>query len=218
MRSSTSRHQIYRFLWITTIVAFVLGVSASKSSAQQPFSLDQLKGLLEKRVAETELQPRIEQNKVNFELTRENITVLVRAGASDQLLKIIENNIYRDLIISSPKSDEEVGSVVKVYGKGKKVADKHLWLFSQRKGLSVWWPQGGEIILDEKDEWMQSAFIGQPQDVGFRFELVAIWVSEATHKDLIDYLQTSEKTGRYPGIRLPEGAPVARVTVRKTTP
>jgi hypothetical protein len=212
------RRQVFRLFWIITIVTVVLGVSASKSLAQQPFSLEQLKGLLEKKVAETELKTRIEQYKVNFELTRENITVLVRAGASDQLLRIIENNVYRDLIISSPKTDEEVGSVVKVYGKGKKIADKHLWLFAQRKGLSVWWPQGGEITIDEKDEWMQSSFTGQAQDVGFKFELVAIWVNEATHKDLIDYLQTSEKTGRYPGIRLPDGAPVARVTVRKTTP
>jgi hypothetical protein len=218
MRSCTKRNHIFRFLWIATIVSFMLGVSASKAMAQQPFSLDQLKGLLEKKVAETELQARIEQYKVNFELTRENITVLVRAGASDQLLKIIENNVYRDLIISSPKSDEEVGSVLKVYGKGKKIADRHLWLFAQRKGLSVWWPQGGEITLDEKDEWMQSAFIGQPQDVGFKFEIVAIWVSDAIHRDMIDYLQTAEKTGRYPGLRLPEGGPVARVTVRKTTP
>lgn len=218
MRSSTTRNQVFRFLLITTIVSVVLGVSASEATAQQPFSLEQLKGLLEKKVPETELQARIEQYKVNFELTRENITVLVRAGASDQLLKIIENNIYRDLIITSPKTDDEVGSVVKVYGKGKKISDKHLWLFAQRKGLSVWWPQGGEITLDEKDEWMQSAFIGQAQDVGFKFELVTIWVNDAIHKDLIDYLQTSEKTGRYPGIRLPEGSPVARVTVRKTTP
>jgi hypothetical protein len=84
-----------------------------------------------------------------------------------------------------------------------------------KKGLSVWWPQGGEIEVDAGGEWMQSAFIGEPRDVGFKFEIVAMWVSDSTHQDLTDYLQSVEKTGQVPGIRLPEGFPVARVTVKK---
>ncbi|OLD27721.1 MAG: hypothetical protein AUJ04_03370 [Acidobacteria bacterium 13_1_40CM_3_55_6] len=214
------KHQcpLLRYFWVASFLFFVLSVTARNSIAQQPFSVQQVTSLLEKKVAESEIQKQVEQYKVSFELTRENVTALTRAGASDQLLKVIEGNLYRDLVITSPKNDEEAGSVLKVYGKSKKVPNKHLWLFAQRKGLSVWWPQGGEIELDEKDEWLQSTFVGQPQDVGFKFEIVAMWVSDSVHKDLIDYLQTSEKTGRYPGIRLPEGSPVARVTVRKTTP
>ena len=214
------KHQcpLLRYFWVASFLFFVLSVTARNSIAQQPFSVQQVTSLLEKKVAESEIQKQVEQYKVSFELTRENVSALTRAGASDQLLKVIEGNLYRDLVITSPKNDEEAGSVLKVYGKSKKVPNKHLWLFAQRKGLSVWWPQGGEIELDEKDEWLQSTFVGQPQDVGFKFEIVAMWVSDSVHKDLIDYLQTSEKTGRYPGIRLPEGSPVARVTVRKTTP
>lgn len=207
-----------KYFWIVAVFSLVLGVSERNAPAQQPFSVEQVANLLEKKVAESEIKKQIEQYKASFELTTENIRALIRAGASDQLLKVIENNIYRELIITSPKNEEEVSSVVKIQGKGKKLPGKHLWVFAQRKGLSVWWPQGGEAEIGENGEWVQSTFIGQPQDVGFKFEIVAIWVSDSIHKDLIDYLQTIEKTGRYPGIRLPEGSPVARVTVRKTTP
>ena len=207
-----------RYITSAMILLLVLSTSQQRTAAQQSFSLEQVTSLLEKKVAETEIVKQIERYKVSFELTRENLRTLIRAGASDELLKVIEINLDRELIITSPKNEEDASSVLKVFGRSKKVPNKHLWLFAQRKGLSVWWPQGGEIAVDDHGEWMQSAFIGEPRDVGFKFEIVAMWVSDSTHQDLTNYLQSVEKTGQFPGIRLPEGSPVARVTVKKTTP
>jgi hypothetical protein len=218
MEKVRNQYVVLKYFWITALVLVVLSGSERKAAAQQPFSSVQVIGLLDKKVPEAEIKKQIEQYKVSFELTVENTRALLRAGASDELLRVIENNLYRELVITSPKNDAEAGSVIKVQGRSKKFSGKHLWVFAQRKGLSVWWPQGGEVDLDENGEWMQSAFIGQPQDVGFKFEIAAVWVTESIHKDMIDYLQSAEKSGRYPGIRLPDGVPAVRVTVRKTTP
>jgi hypothetical protein len=207
-----------RYFTSAMLLLLVLSISQQHTVAQQSFSLDQVTSLLEKKVAESEIVKQVEQYKVNFELTRENLRTLIRAGASDELLKVIELNLDRDLVITAPKDKEDAGSVIKVYGRSKKVPNKHLWLFAHRQGLSVWWPQGGEIEPDDRGEWMQSAFIGESRDVGFKFEIVAMWVSDSIHKDLTNYLQSVEKTGEYPGIRLPEGSPIARITVNKTTP
>jgi hypothetical protein len=217
MENVKERHATIKYLWL--IVFFlVLSFPAHAQSPQQPFNLDQLIGLLKNKVAESEIKKQIEQYKVDFELTSENMRALIVAGASDQLLKVIEKNAYQELTITAPKNDEEVGSAIRVEGKSKKFSGKHLWVFAQRKGLSVWWPQGGEVKPEQNGEWMQGVFLGESQDVGFNFEIVAKWVSESIHKDMITYLQTGDTTGRYPGIRLPDGSPEARITVKKTSP
>jgi hypothetical protein len=218
MRPAKEGHGLFKYFWIVTLYLLVLGFPAHELYAQQPFTVEQIITLLDKKVAESDIKTQIEKYKVTFQLTTANTRSLIRAGASDGLLKIIEDNLYQEVSITSPKKDEEVGATLRIQGRSKKIPDKHLWVFVQRQGLSVWWPQGGEVKVDENGEWTQGAFVGRPEDVGFKFEIVATWVNAAVHKDLIDYLQTVERTGRYPGIRLPEGSPEARVTVRKTTP
>lgn len=194
-----------------------LGVLRHDVCAQQPFSLEQVTTLLKSGVGETEIKKQIEQYKVNFELTTETMRALIRAGASDQLLRIIETNPYKDLAITSPNSDEDVGGNLRVSGRSKTFPGKHLWLFVQRKGLSVWWPQGGEIEVEGNGEWDQGVLVGQPHDISFKFNIVAIWVDEVAHKDLTSYMQRGEKDGKFPGIRLPNGAPSIQVTVRKAS-
>jgi hypothetical protein len=218
MQKVKTKSALLKSLCAGILFSIVLGASELNAYAQQPFSVEQVISLLEKKVPEADIIKQIEQYKVSFELTNENVRALIRAGASDRLLKVAENNPYQELLITSPKNGEDAGSVLTVEGRSKKFPGKHLWAFAQKKGLSVWWPQGGEIEIGENGEWMQSVFIGEPHDVGFKFEVVAIWVSESINKDLIVYLQSGEKTGRYPGMRLPEGSPRAQVTVRKTTP
>jgi hypothetical protein len=122
-----------RYITSAVILLLVLSTSQQHTAAQQSFSLEQVTSLLEKKVAEAEIVKQIERYKVGFELTTENLRTLIRAGASDELLKVIEINLDHDLIITSPKNDENAGSVLKVYGRSKRVPNKHLWLFAQRK-------------------------------------------------------------------------------------
>jgi hypothetical protein len=217
MEKRRTRSALLNSLYLGILFSVVLSASQLNGFAQQPFSLEQLTTLLQKKVPEADIIKQIEQYKVTFELTSENTRALIRAGASDQLLKVVETNAYSELVITSPKNGEDAGSAIRVQGRSKKYPGKHLWLFCQRKGLSLWWPQGGAAQVGENGDWMQSIFIGQPQDVGFDFEIVAIWVSESINKDLIDYFVSAAKTDRYPGMRLPEGSPRAQVTVRKNS-
>lgn len=218
METIKERHATTKYYALITLFFLALSFPAYAQSPQQPFNLDQLLSLLKNKVEEAEIKKQVEQYKVNFELTSENMRALIGAGASDQLLRVIEKNAYQELTITSPKNDEEVGPGIRVEGKSRKFPGKHLWVFAQRKGLSVWWPQGGEVKPGDNGDWTQGVSLGQAQDVGFNFEIVAKWVNASVHKDMIAYLQTGETTGRYPGIRLPDGSPETRVTVKKTSP
>ncbi len=146
------------------------------------------------------------------------------------LLKLTESNLKHDvrlnripqkpipspaLIIISPKSGEEVGATVRVEGRGTNVPEKFLWVYSHREGLEDWWPQGGAIKLKKNGEWKQGVFLGGPQDIGFDFEIKAIWVDEKTNRRLKDYFAEGNRTGNFPGIPLPDGSPSAEVTVHK---
>ncbi|RMH17290.1 MAG: hypothetical protein D6696_16105 [Acidobacteria bacterium] len=200
---------------LVSLVAATLVAGAA--AAQEPFTLDQVLELLEAKADQEEIIEQIESHKADFELSRENLTALVRAGASDALLEAIEAHPYQPLVITSPAEGAEVGAYARVTGRSQPIPGKHLWLFAHRKDLAVWWPQSGEILLEEDGTWQQSAFLGQPQDVGFDFELVVRWVSDDVHRRMVDYLSRGEATGHFPGIRLPDGEPSATVTVRKTS-
>ena len=102
-----------------------------------------------------------------------------------------------------------------VKGKTKLIPERHLWIFAHRIDFAPWWLQGGEVMVDENGEWIQNVFLGQGQDVGFDFEIVALWVEERVHRDLLNSLVRGERSRSYPGIELPEGNPIAIVTVKK---
>jgi len=204
--------------YVKVLMLLVLGLGALKTDAlaqTEQINLEQVISLLEGDIPESEIIERIRQYQVDFLLTNENLRTLIRQGASDELLEAIEMYQYRELVITSLVDDDECGSQLRVEGRSDPFPDKHLWLFAHRRGLAVWWPQGGEVFIEENGEWMQSAFIGQPQHVGFKFEVKAMWVGEEVHTQLMEYLRSGELSGRFPGIQLPEGSPVVQVTCRR---
>jgi len=217
------KHKVYFFkkvLIISLYFQFILvqGILFSQEEKGQNECLDlqQVLGLLEKNVDQTRIIDQVKKFGVDFELDTKVTTQLVRAGANDNLLEIIENSTCGSpIVITSPKSGEEVGASVRVEGKSKTFSGKYLWVFAHREGLTVWWPQGGTIKVSEDESWRQVAYIGGHQDIGFDFEVKAIWVDEKTDRDLKDYLARGEKTGEFPGIPLPDGFPTATVIVHK---
>lgn len=212
----------FKLSTLTIIILFSLLIQMTitfaqeETSSSEPFTLEDIIGLLENGVENTTIIEQIEENKVDFdELTVEDIRELIRAGASDELIEAIEENPYEPIVIISPREDEECGATVRVTGRSRIFPDRHLWLFTHVKGLGVWWPQRGEVIVEENGEWVQGASLGGEQDIGFDFELKVIWVNEEVHEQMEEYLAKGEATGRYPGIRLPEGGPSVQVTVKK---
>lgn len=206
---------------VSTLLCFFIFLMVGTSSAQQDnksntcMSLKQVTNLLEKEVSEKEIIKQIKLYKVDFAADRKSISLLVRAGASDELLEAIEQNQCKDITIISPSNGFECGKTLRVDGLCKKIPGKHLWLFAHLKGLSVWWPQRGEINVEEDGTWMQGAYLGGEQDVGFDFEIIVQWIDEQTHTRMVNYLANGEATGDFPGIKLPEGSPSARVVVKK---
>ncbi|HEY7913123.1 MAG TPA: hypothetical protein VIG62_14520, partial [Blastocatellia bacterium] len=107
MEKRRTRSALLNSLYLGILFSVVLSASQLNGFAQQPFSLEQLTTLLQKKVPEADIIKQIEQYKVTFELTSENTRALIRAGASDQLLKVVETNAYSELVILSPKNGED---------------------------------------------------------------------------------------------------------------
>lgn len=201
-------------------VCYILIFSFCVTLAQQKcLTFENILNLLNKKVDQKDIIKQIIQYKVEFELDRQKTTKLARVGASDELLDVIEKNLKKQeelLVITFPRNGEECGANVRVEGRSKIYKNKFLWLFAHLKGLSVWWPQSGVINVDTTNgEWVQRARLGQPEDVGFDFEIKVMWVEESVHRRMKDYLSNGEKTGDFPGIPLPDGYPIAQVKVRK---
>jgi len=190
-------------------------IAQQESSSRRPVTFDQIIDLLKNKVKETEIKNQIEQFKVDFDLTPESTAKLVRAGASDELLKVIKTNRSGELVITYPRNGEECGATTRVEGRSMIIPDKFLWIFAHRKGLSVWWPQSGVVLVEKNGTWVQGVNLGEPRDIGFDFEIKAMWVDATVDRRMKDYLANGEKTGQYPGIPLLEGSPTAEVTVRK---
>ena len=86
----------------------------------------------------------------------------------------------------------------------------------------VWWPQGECEVDPVSHEWEVTVHFGQPQDIGYEFEIAAIIVNEAEHTKLKppglkDYWLKAMQSGDWRPIIMPpfECTPVYR-TVKKT--
>lgn len=189
---------------------------AQSSTGQRPFSSQDIIQLLAARVPEDEIITQVQRVKVNFTLETQLTATLVRAGASDALLAVINENYLSSLTILSPREGEQVGATSKIEGRAEQQPGKHLWVFSHREGLAVWWPQGGEVTVKSDGTWKHAVFLGQPQDIGLDFEIAVLWLDDQVDKQTKEYLSKGDATGHYPGIPLPTGEPRTIVTVAKT--
>ena len=110
------------------------------------------------------------------------------------------------LSIVEPRTGERHGGGVLVSGKASVPADRFLWTFSHRRGLAVWWPQGGGPATINDGEYAVLTTLGQPQDVGAEFEIRVQIVDAAESEKLNAWFKRGDATGRYDGIPLPPAA------------
>jgi len=186
-------------------------------SQDNPYTCDEIIKLIEGGMEHQEIINNLKNLKTTCDLNdnTEMMVKLVNAGADKNLLDAITQFKYAELIITVPNAGDEVGATIKIEGTSIPVNDKHLWVFLQREGLQVWWPQGGEVILKSDNSWRQGAFVGSSQDIGFDFNIKVIWVDSKTDRDLKDYVAKTSASENYYGIPLPEGSPVASIIVHK---
>jgi hypothetical protein len=120
--------------------------------------------------------------------------------------------------ITEPKTGESVGAEALVSGVARIPAGTYLWVFTHRKGLAIWWPQGGGAAAIENGKWSVLVTFGGPQDRGAPFEVAALVVDHATHAKLEAWFKQAEESKSYPGMRLPvfvEGCEPPKITVTK---
>jgi len=186
-------------------------------SQDKSYTCNEIIKLLEGGMEQQEIINNLKKLKTTCDLNdnTEMIIKLVNAGANKFLLDAITQFRYAELIITAPNIGAEVGATVKIEGTSVPLDERHLWVFLQREGLQVWWPQGGEVILKSDNSWGQGAFVGSPQDIGFDFVVKALWVDNKVNRDLKDYVAKTSASGNYYGIPLPEGKPSTSITVHK---
>lgn len=123
--------------------------------------------------------------------------------------------------ISSPDKDGTgVGLSKLIKGNADIPSGKYLWVLVHRiKGFKdVWYPQGECEIDPVTKDWEVTVHFGQPQDIGYEFEIVAIIVNESEHAKLRSYWLNAMQSGDWKPIIMPpfECTPVYR-TVKKTS-
>jgi len=124
------------------------------------------------------------------------------------------------VVITDPHNGDSVQADGSVTGTATVPPGTHLWIFAHRRGLGLWWPQGGgSPQITDKGKWEALVTYGTPRDVGNDFEITTAVVADEDNNHLFNWVKKAEATGQYPGIRLPasvEGCPTPRVVVKKT--
>lgn len=122
--------------------------------------------------------------------------------------------------IASPKSGQTVTEDAQVEGTASIPPGNFLWVFAHRKGLQLWWPQGGgPAPMSSSGSWQVVVTFGTERDTGREFEIATAVVDANTNEQLRSWVKRAEETGRYPGIQFPSsvtGCKIADVTVNKT--
>jgi hypothetical protein len=105
--------------------------------------------------------------------------------------------------IAGPKTGERLGPDVLVTGTASVPTGRYLWTFSHRRGLSVWWPQGGAAASVENGQFAVLTTLGVPQDVGSEFEIRVQVVDGSENSRLDSWFKRAETSGSYQGMSLP---------------
>ncbi len=81
-----------------------------------------------------------------------------------------------------------------VEGSAQLTEDAHLWVLVHRKDVNGWWPQGGGEIAVTGGQWSVQVQYGGPEDTGYDFEIAAVIIGSAVHKQWL---------GSHPPVQLP---------------
>lgn len=120
--------------------------------------------------------------------------------------------------IVQPKGGESVKSPENVTGTAHIPVGTKLWVLAHRKGLAVWWPQGGASADLSGSEWAVLTFFGEPRDCGADFEVTARVFDERQSAALEAGVKHTSDIGQFPGITTPSYFPscgAETVSIRK---
>jgi hypothetical protein len=96
-----------------------------------------------------------------------------------------------------------------VHGTSKYVpSGDEIWLAVIVEGIARFYPQNGPVPVRPDGDWTSPPVIfGGKQDVGRKFDLLAVLANRSAGEAFSRYLQNGQKTKSFPGlVRLPAGA------------
>ena len=118
--------------------------------------------------------------------------------------------------ITNAHDGSKVGKELLVRGQlGAIQGDAYVWLLVRREDFQpLWWPQRRAVV--RRGEWSGLVVFGGPQDIDYKFDLAAVVVDEAAHRNLNDYWTNAMGNGHWPPISVPTPRCAHQVKVTKT--
>lgn len=113
------------------------------------------------------------------------------------------------IIIKSPTDGSKVPMIQTIQGHASDIpAGSQIWLvLYAHEPTNRYYPQ--KVIIPERNgDWsIRNMNIGNRNDAGYKFDIMAIMANEFVQKEFMTYVKASNKAGNWPGIaQLPVGA------------
>src|SRR5438552_10263311 len=177
----------HRYLQILRLlIALTTLFLAGHASGQEcpPQTLHEIINMLEKKAEESDIIKLIQQYRVDFVLTEQSSKALASAHATQPIITAIKDNPFRILWLTFPQDNFVVTQNILVYGRSRRVPNKHLWLFVHPLGKSDWVPQGDEVALKANCDFDHAVYVGRPGDPKGDFVVRAVWLDLKGHQEL----------------------------------
>lgn len=110
--------------------------------------------------------------------------------------------------IESLRDEQLVPSAVfGIQGISINLKGQELWLVLIVRGIPRFYPQDGPAIVQDDGDWTSpSVFFGGEEDVGRRFDVIAVVANDRAGMVFRKYLEVGQQTKEFPGLRsLPKG-------------
>ena len=114
--------------------------------------------------------------------------------------------------IKSPTQGNGVANTGAVQGYSNASGNIAVWVFTHRKGIQDWWPQGGGPVSGNGD-WSAQVTFGTPREAGQPFEIAVVPVDLRTNEGLAGWTARSVEYAEFPGIPLPHPAAGCRYNI-----
>ena len=120
-----------------------------------------------------------------------------------------------NLTIKTPMEAGTVGRDVPVFGSAKLGNDQFLWVLARDKRFgTLWWPQS-EVQVPSSGKWSSTVVLGEPRDVGNKFDVGVAVFDRAGHEEMKKYWTNAMKTGEWRPIQIPRPAAIETMTLKK---
>ncbi|MGD0646126.1 MAG: hypothetical protein ABSA75_14575 [Candidatus Bathyarchaeia archaeon] len=107
--------------------------------------------------------------------------------------------------IVSPKTEETISSITRINGTFKRLPEKEaIWIVVSR--ANQYYPMPSAADLESKNKWSSLIYVGDKNDTGKKFQIIAILADKDAQKSIEEYNAKSKISG-YMGLSsLPPGA------------